>query len=314
MRDRLLIFAFLEIFIVTTSRAEVLCGGDPCPGGCSAGPPCTIGVCFAGSPVCGCVYYPNDPDNDGVCPDNCPNVANPDQADSDGDGVGNACDNCPSLASQNQLDGDGDSVGDACDNCPSIANVSQANSDGDTFGNACDNCPGLASQNQLDGDGDFVGDVCDNCPTIANGRQDDRDGDTFGDVCDNCVLTWNGSQADFDHDGEGDFCDLNDALIYVYSTDRNYREWQEESGFSKWNSYRGSLSVLRGTGQYTQAPGSNPSAAQNCGVMTPSVVDTYVPASGEVAFNLVTGVDAGVESGLGTNSAGVPRPNLNHCP
>ena len=268
MRDRLLIFAFLEIFIVTTSRAEVLCGGDPCPGGCSAGPPCTIGVCFAGSPVCGCVYYPNDPDNDGVCPDNCPNVANPDQADSDGDGVGNAC----------------------------------------------DNCPGLASQNQLDGDGDFVGDVCDNCPTIANGRQDDRDGDTFGDVCDNCVLTWNGSQADFDHDGEGDFCDLNDALIYVYSTDRNYREWQEESGFSKWNSYRGSLSVLRGTGQYTQAPGSNPSAAQNCGVMTPSVVDTYVPASGEVAFNLVTGVDAGVESGLGTNSAGVPRPNLNHCP
>jgi hypothetical protein len=38
------------------------------------------------------------------------------------------------------------------------------------------------------------------------------------------------------------------------------------------------------------------------------------PGPGEVAFNLVTGVAGGVESGLGTNSAGAPRPNANPCP
>ncbi|HEY0251202.1 MAG TPA: thrombospondin type 3 repeat-containing protein, partial [Kofleriaceae bacterium] len=50
--------------------------------------------------------------------DNCPAIANADQADEDKDAIGNACDNCPHIANQPQLDEDGDGVGDPCDPRP----------------------------------------------------------------------------------------------------------------------------------------------------------------------------------------------------
>lgn len=51
--------------------------------------------------------------NDGV--DNCPALANSDQADQDLDGVGDLCDNCLQVSNPDQFDDDNDGVGDACE-------------------------------------------------------------------------------------------------------------------------------------------------------------------------------------------------------
>jgi len=142
----------------------------------------------------------------------------------------------------------------------------------------------------------------------------DTDGDTFRNACDVCPLEFDPAQADTDDDGQGDRCDLDDGVIYLFADDATYRSWQAEAGFTSWNSYLGSLAVLRSRGEYTQAPGSNPLAARDCGLAATTLFDPLVPGPGEVAFQLVTGVSGGVESSLGTNGAGVPRPSADPCP
>ena len=180
-----------------------------------------------------------DTDQDSILDldDNCPNVANRDQAnldnatgdrlgdacddDIDGDGVANDDDNCDRVASANQTDLDNDGMGDLCDldddgdtindeddNCPRDPNPRQTDSDGDNIGNACDATPGTVP----DGDNDTIPDETDNCPTVANTNQSNMYGvlanrSGTGDACE-------------DSDGDGT-ADLNDNCPTIANPSQN---------------------------------------------------------------------------------------------
>ncbi len=63
-----------------------------------------------------------DADGDGIVDtlDNCINVYNPLQEDTDTDGVGDSCDICPGF--DDTIDSDGDGIPDGCDNICGDAN------------------------------------------------------------------------------------------------------------------------------------------------------------------------------------------------
>jgi len=83
-------------------------------------------------------------------------VEKPMVPDADSDGLGDPCDNCPEVANADQADADGDGVGDACE---------VADADGDGVPDSSDNCPFVYNPDQADADGDGVGDACDDLGT-----------------------------------------------------------------------------------------------------------------------------------------------------
>ena len=94
-------------------------------------------------------------------------------SDGDGDTVAFSEDNCPAVANQDQADGDTDGVGDVCDNCIAVSNTGQQNSDPDNYGDACDNCITVANNDQNDANSNGQGDACD---------ASDSDGDGYSDM------------------------------------------------------------------------------------------------------------------------------------
>ncbi|MEE9448007.1 MAG: PQQ-dependent sugar dehydrogenase [Arenicellales bacterium] len=138
---------------------------------------------------------PLDNDNDNIIDqiDNCPSIANHDQANLDNDNLGDVCDpdrdNDGVLnASDNHADNNKicqDLDNDSCDDCAigvdgvgplADFNISHDGADLDSDG-ICD-----AGDN--DDDQDTIYDSVDNCPQLYNPLQQDSNGDGIGDACD----------------------------------------------------------------------------------------------------------------------------------
>jgi hypothetical protein len=177
-----------------------------------------------------------DADGDGVtdASDNCPTVANANQANTDGDSHGNACDtegpsgnfngvggtdDCTDGVDNNAngltdgfeptCDSDGDGVSDSNDNCPNTPNASQADADGDGLGNACDTEGPWGNSNGVGGGNDCADGVDNNGNGFTDGMDSgcDQDGDGVRNALDNCPTTSNANQQNDDSDAPGNACD-----------------------------------------------------------------------------------------------------------
>jgi len=149
---------------------------------------------------------PQDSDDDTIFDviDNCPNDANTDQANFDGDLQGDVCDDdrdndgidneADSADKNNKICADSDA--DMCDDCSigadGLGPLSDALPENDGVDNDGD---GLCDVGDNDDDNDTVPDDSDNCPFTANTNQLDRNNNDIGDACDSaealCIVIRN---------------------------------------------------------------------------------------------------------------------------
>lgn len=92
-------------------------------------------------------------------------------------------DNCVDVFNGDQVDTDNDGLGDACDPVSQwlveptrkFIKIPFQDIDNDGILNENDNCPTIANRDQKDVDFDKIGDVCDNCQNTPNMLQNDSD-------------------------------------------------------------------------------------------------------------------------------------------
>lgn len=148
----------------------------------------------------------SDEDDDDIIDliDNCPSVANSDQADLDSDGVGDVCDS----------DRDNDGVINNLDDDPNDNAICQ-----DVDEDGCNDC--AVGQDGYGPLPDFLvandGDDFDQDGICDDGDMDD-DNDMVDEPADNCPYLYNPSQYDGNGNGIGEACDPSERVCYVIKT------------------------------------------------------------------------------------------------
>jgi PKD repeat protein len=185
-------------------------------------------IIVSGTDTTGMDFYatPKDTDSDGVIDkdDNCLDVSNPSQVDTDSDGYGDACDTVGTISGTVTDESTGLGIAGVMVYVEDITNqfwgqavtdasgyyavINLENAEYRVYANRTgylneyyDNttdwslatlvtvAPGSGATNinmalTPDSDGDDIADIQDNCPFVSNANQSDMDGDGIGDVCD----------------------------------------------------------------------------------------------------------------------------------
>lgn len=183
--------------------------------------------------------------------DNCPDKANIDQSDIDGDGIGDACQGCQSPSG---LDDDSDGIPNECDGCDNRG----PDLNHDSVPDACEtlNDAGMIVIGPVDAS------TCAQCQTCVLGPAHDEDGDTLADACDSCPpfpsapSTTVDINTDTDGDGIADRCDTSSGhashqLFEPFATPN--QTWLDDGG--TWTVVNDELRITPGPAAHSRSLG-----------------------------------------------------------